>query len=115
MHPTSVLVISGISFLRDPLRVRWLFRRFRRQTHRLLPAPASTFAANPHHAAQLHSTSSLLKILRHRVGSEPPPRSVEDEKSDDDSFNFILGSPTMFLLDVVHILFKPTLGASMRL
>jgi hypothetical protein len=53
----------------------------------------------------------LLNILCHRLDSEPPTSFVDvDQLPDGDNFYFILGSPTKQLLDVIHNLFKPTLG-----
>lgn len=56
----------------------------------------------------------MLKLLCHQLGSEPPTDFVGDDFFlVGDNFYHILGSPTKYLLDVVHDLFEPTLGEAL--
>jgi hypothetical protein len=65
-------------------------------------------------ATLIFSTSSPIKILRHRFGSEPPTGSEDGNLQPvGGSFNFIFSSPMMFLLDGVLIHFKPTHGEAL--
>jgi hypothetical protein len=74
--------------------------------HQETPAFTSTIITSQ--AALSPSTTPLLKILRHRFGSEPPTGTEEDGYIlADASFYFIFGPSAMFFFDGVFCHFKP--------
>lgn len=76
--------------------------------HRSDPDSASVCASDLCLAAPPHMASSLLKILRHRLGNEPPKGFEDDDLIlVDASFYFIFGSSAAFSIDAVFSLFKP--------
>lgn len=97
---------------RRPCSLRWLFwwsYRRRRRTYRESPVLVSTSVMSTNQAAASPPATNALKILRHRLGSEPPA-GLEDEHllHADARIIFTFGSSATIFFDSVFNPFKPT-------